>query len=309
MKQRKDPKKIRLLYKEYKTLQGDDPIFIGPLLESRISQLRYSERTMRQIVGLLKEFAKRYEDDEYKRNTRYAVNFVFSSPNENIGGPYLEIVDAVNEKAAAILAWNYGEITRLPVDGVGDEILFHCKKSVCAVRDRAGLVNKDMWSKVETDVIEKCISVRRKDLLDNYNLSWEEIDPSGCLVPIKGINAVVQDQIARFLEVPVTWLIKRKSGFHEDGILRTDLLGIVRANAEDVACKIGLDRFDSFGGIDLTLENGKSIHVTKSHRMYFSNIAAAWLIDKVRNDQSYIDRSKKVRVSDIKTHEDYVSTS
>ena len=177
--------------------------------------------------------------------------------------------------------------------------MFHCKKSVCAVRDRVGLVNKDMWYKMETDEIEKCISVRRKDLFDNYNLPWEEIDPSGRLTPIKGINAVVQDQIARFLEVPVTWLIKKKSEFHEDGISGTDLLGIVRANAEEVACKIGLDRFDPFGGIDLTLENGKSIHVTKSYRMYFSNIAAAWLIDRVENDQSYIDKNKRSKVSDI----------
>ena len=287
-------KSVGLVYKQYDEIQGKDPIFISAVLSDRIRNQCYAESTMKAIVGLLKKFVNDFELCSEGRNKRYAVSFVFQ-PWGSLSGPVLYIADAIEERAVAVIVWNHGKPI---VDYANDEfeelkIKTDCSKSIACVREKLNLRNNQLWGELDRDIITKRMPDDRKDLLSKYDLRWHQIDPSGEISPIEGLNAIVQDQLASYLSVPITWLVKKKTTFKEDGLANVNWLGIVRADANDVCAELGIKSLDSWGGANLRLENGKTIHITKSQKMYLSEIATAWLIDRVKQDPEY-DTIRKI---------------
>lgn len=104
-------RQLRAMYREYGVIQGRDPILLGDKVNARMENRHYKDKTVRQVLGLLKEFIREYENVSEGRNLRYAVGIQFNRV-EGHSGPFLVIVDVREDDKFImdVLEWNHGEI-------------------------------------------------------------------------------------------------------------------------------------------------------------------------------------------------------
>ena len=269
---------LKNLYEEYDHIQGDDPIPIGKLLQGRIDDRLYKEKTMKQIVGLMKEFVSDYENI-HKRNTRYVVKFTFDSFDKTvngkgkIGGPFVSVSDFVDEKCVCIMCWNAGNIQKFYKDDVSmDAWYFDYCDGVTVLRKRYGLPNTLLWKPLDIEILMQS---------QVYDVPWNKIDKTGHLSPIQGIDAVAIKQIAEHMSVSVTYVLNCMRDGYRESCFRSGQVGIACVDADEASRKISGAIRDSLGAV-LPLENGETIRVANSKTQYFSRCATAWIIHVIK---------------------------
>lgn len=305
---------LKALYDEYDCIQRDDPIPIGQLLHGRICDHLYKEKTMKQVVGLLKEFISDYEREECQRNTRYTVKFTFGSfdmaakKEGKIGGPFLTVLDFVDEKCVCVMCWNAGNIQKFYKDDVStDAWCFDYCDGVATLRKRHGLPNTLLWKPLGIEIHDGSLLLTQyfSQMLmpvEAYDIPWNEIDKTGCLSPIQGIDAVAIKQIAEYLCVSVTYVLDCMRDGYKESCFRNGQVGIAYVDADEAVRKISGAIRDSLGAT-LPLENGETIHVANSKTQYFSRYAAAWIIHIIENREDFVKHQAITRIQIQKKQE------
>ena len=308
-------RELKELYDEYDRIQGDNPIFIGSLLCDRVCSHSYKERTMRQIVGLLQEFVGEYESDVCKRNTRYTVSFSFdgrsllsisyvceNAPLSVPSGPYMIVIDFIDEKCVCLVCWNNGDIKKLHEDMIDLDFWydgFHA--GVKMLRASCGLPDSSKWKPLDIR-IENNILLVTSHYVESlgpdqiYDIPWNEIDATGSLSPIKGLDAVVTKQIAEYLSVSSSYVLDCMRASYEGSCFRNGYVGIAYADADEAVRKIKGAVRDK-NGATLPLENGNVIHVPNSQTQYFSRYATVWIIGVIRGMPDFVAHQKMVSSS------------
>lgn len=292
---------LQALYDAYKRIQGDDPIPIGSILQSRICEHKYKGATMEKIVGLLREFTDEYETDGQGRNTRYTVGFTFNRVEGKHfpSGPYMAVLDFIEETCVCVMCWNKGKIEKVYPDRTDLSYWYDWHYSRAKeLRARNGFSDSWKWEPLDVQVKDgMLITPYRSWALNSdqqYDIPWVEIDKTGKLSPIRGIDAVTTKQIAGFLNVSNAHVLACMREGYEESCFRSGRVGIVCVDAKEAVRKIdGAVKDDS--GAALPLENGGTVHVANSKTEYFSRYATVWVIDLIKKRPDFLSQQAKMQ--------------